>query len=81
MLANGWRTRNRPGAHETVAAYGAAELASHAGVREFNRMRRMRNRVEYGVSIEIGEDRLRADLARARAIVACVEAEWPGRDP
>lgn len=40
-------------------------------------MRRTRNRVEYGEWGGFGAAEIRADLTRARAIVAAVEAAWP----
>lgn len=80
MLASGYRVRSgRPGAHEAVALYASAALGRgpHGDdVRALNRMRRDRNRSEYESWWAEG-DELLADLDRARAIVAAVEAAWP----
>ncbi len=65
---------------ESVALYAEAALGSgpHAAhVRELDRMRRTRNRVEYDEWGGFGAAEIRADLERARAIVAAVEASWP----
>jgi hypothetical protein len=84
MLVSGWRVRSgRPGAHESVALYAEAALGTgaHGGdVRELDRMRRTRNRVEYGEWGGFGAAEIHADLRRARAIVAAVEAAWPATD-
>lgn len=79
MLAAGWRVRaSRPGAHEAVARYAVVALADGCpSARELDRMRRMRNRVEYGAVVELGAADLAADLGHARAIVAAAEAAWP----
>jgi YD repeat-containing protein len=81
MLAAGYRVRGgRPGAHEAVAQYATAALGSGPyaeDVGELDRMRRTRNRSEYGERPAPGASELRADMARARAIVAAVEASWP----
>ena len=81
MLATGWRVRaGRPGGHETVALYAEATLdhgPHSADVQALDRMRRTRNRVEYGEWGEWGSVALRDDLERARGIVAAVDAAWP----
>lgn len=80
MLASGRRVRGgRPGAHETVVLYAEAalEAGGHGDGREMDRMRRTRNRLEYGEWGELGSAELRADIERARAIVTAVEGAWP----
>ena len=81
MLANGYRPANQVGAHQTVVLYAEAALAqSGAGpaVVAFDRMRRVRNRSEYGQSV-IGAQVLATDLAHAQSIVVAVEADLPAR--
>lgn len=84
MLASGWRVRaGRPGGHEAVALYAEATLAKgphSADVQELDRMRRTRNRVEYGEWGEWGSAALRDDLERARGIVAAVDTAWPAAE-
>lgn len=81
MLASGWRVRSgRPGGHETTALYAEATLTSseHAdAVRELDRMRRTRNRVEYGQWADFGHTELQDDLKRAHQIVTAVLTAWP----
>jgi hypothetical protein len=76
MLAVGLRPRNAPGAHEATALYAAVAL-SGSGPQELDRMRRFRNRIEYGTTY-FSPDQVAHDLEHARAIVAAVEANWPG---
>jgi len=75
MLVSGYRvSKSRPGAHEATARYASFALGSgsHGGsVRRFDRMRRNRNRSEYG-AWQIGRSTLEADLVHARAIVEAV---------
>jgi hypothetical protein len=72
LLARGLRVaKNRPGAHETTGRYGVAEIADDPSFRAFDRMRRSRNRTEYGPG-HIGEEVLREDLSHAQAIVDAV---------
>lgn len=72
MLANGYRAANRPGAHEAVGLYGAAEVNDATGsVMRFQSMRLKRNRSEYH-DVPVGQQEVVADLARARDIVAAV---------
>lgn len=76
MLAAGYRVnKSRPGAHEATARYAVAVFAEapraeHA--QHLDRMRRNRNRSEYGVW-HVGRSTLRADLGHARGIVRAVE--------
>ena len=73
MLTNGYRPRNAPGAHAAAVAYARDALTGEPAVEHFERMRRSRNRSEYGTAhftIRVVEN----DLAHARAIVAAVEA-------
>lgn len=76
MLASGYRvSKGRVGAHEATARYASSVLGSGAHgehVRHFDRMRRNRNRLEYGVW-QIGRSTLEADLRHARGIVVAVE--------
>lgn len=76
MLAAGYRvSRGRLGAHEATARYAVAALGSGSqggSVARFDRMRRNRNRSEYGVW-RIGRSTLEADLVHARAIVEAVD--------
>jgi hypothetical protein len=73
MLAAGYRaSKNRPGAHEATARYASMALGDDA--RPFDRMRRNRNRSEYGVW-DVGRSTLEADLEHARRIVHAVENE------
>jgi HEPN domain len=78
MLAAGLRPRNAPGAHEATARYAAAALPGPAP-RELDRMRRFRNRIEYGTTY-FSAHQVAHDLEHARAIVAVVETsgrDWP----
>lgn len=77
MLANGLRATNRPGAHEATARYAEAVFArtSHRdAVSRFDRMRRTRNRSEYGGS-HLGPKVVEGDLARTRAILDAVRSK------
>lgn len=83
MLAAGLRARNAPGAHEAIALYAAAALDGPAP-RELDRMRRFRNRIEYGTT-HFSTAQVTHDLEYARAIVAAavaaLAATEPGRSP
>jgi len=79
MLAAGLRARNAPGAHEATALYAVAVLRGEAPA-ELDRMRRFRNRIEYGTT-HLGPRQVAHDLERARAIVAAVEATFPATGP
>lgn len=76
MLVSGYRvSKSRPGAHEATARYASSALGSgrHGdSARRFDRMRRNRNRSEYG-AWQIGRSTLKADLVHARGIVEAVE--------
>lgn len=79
MQANGYRATNRVGTHQAVVLYAEATLAQGVAgpdVAAFDRMRRVRNRSEYGHQV-IGAQVLAADLVHAEAIVAAVEADLP----
>ena len=83
MLASGYRvSRSRLGAHEATARYATAVLGKGHGddARHFDRMRRNRNRSEYG-AWEVGRSTVEADLRHARAIVLAVERELARRSP
>ena len=67
MLARGLRARNAPGAHEATARYAAATLTGPSS-RELDRLRRFRNRIEYGTT-NFESVQVEHDLAHARAIV------------
>lgn len=70
MLAAGYRVRAVAGSHEAVGIYAEAVIASPSA-REFQRMRRRRNKAEYD-DIVIGRADLTADLAHAEAMIAAV---------
>lgn len=70
MLAHGYRVRATAGAHEAVGIYAEA-MISAPSVREFQRMRRRRNKSEYGDTV-IGRADLTADLDHAAAIIQAV---------
>jgi uncharacterized protein (UPF0332 family) len=76
MLAAGYRAKSdKPGAHAAVVSYAEEALAGHAdaeAIANFDRMRRSRNRSEYG-AIAIGQAQLEADLEHAREIVRAVQ--------
>jgi hypothetical protein len=78
MVRSGYRvSKSRLGAHEATARYASSVLGSgpHGGsARRFDRMRRNRNRSEYG-AWQIGRSTLEADLVHARAIVEAVEED------
>ncbi len=70
MLGAGYRVRAVAGSHEAVGVYAEAVIASPSA-REFQRMRRRRNKAEYD-DIVIGRADLTADLAHAEAIIKAV---------
>jgi hypothetical protein len=76
LLASGYRVaKNRVGAHEATARYAAAVLGSKSrgkDARQLDRMRRNRNRLEYG-AWHVGGSTLESDLLHARGIVEAVE--------
>lgn len=74
MTAHGYRVRpRRLGAHAIVARYAESEI-SVPEIRHLDRMRRVRNRAEYG-ALGVGDSQLAADLAHAKAIVRAVAKE------
>jgi len=70
MLANGYRAQAIARAHEAVGDYAEAMITSPSS-REFQRMRRRRNKAEYD-DIVISRVDLAADLAHAEAIIEAV---------
>ncbi len=70
MLDAGYRVRAVAGAHEAVGVYAEAAISSPS-TREFQRMRRRRNKSEYD-DIAIGRADLSADLAHAETIIQAV---------
>ena len=62
------------GAHEAVGAYAEAVISSPSA-REFQRMRRRRNKSEYD-DIAIGRGDLAADLTHAEAIIQAVRNDF-----
>jgi uncharacterized protein (UPF0332 family) len=72
MLAAGYRAKSdKPGAHAAVVSYAEEALAGHAdaeAIANFDRIRRSRNRSEYG-AIAVGNAQLHVDLEHAREIV------------
>lgn len=75
MAATGYRVKaDRPGAHAAVVAYAAEALVSDApaeALLRFERMRRLRNRAEYG-GVTPGRSQVRTDLQHAEKIVRTV---------
>lgn len=77
MAANGLRvSKSRAGAHEATALYAAEVIggAYEADAKALNRMRRERNRAEYG-SWLISVARLRQDHLHAQRIVEAIRAD------
>ena len=73
MLAYGLRVTNHPGAHATTGRYAVIELGETFV--PFDRMRRRRNRSEYGTSL-VSETEVADALANARAMVAAVHTAF-----
>jgi hypothetical protein len=75
MAANGYRAKSdRPGAHAAVVAYAAEALSGQADAESlirFERMRRLRNRAEYGGATP-GRSQVAVDLRHAENIVRTV---------
>jgi hypothetical protein len=75
MAANGYRAKSdRAGAHAAVVAYAAEALAGQAeadSLTRFERMRRLRNRSEYGGATP-GRSQVATDLRHAENIVRAV---------
>jgi YD repeat-containing protein len=66
---------DRPGGHATTGRYGVLAIAGAADdLQAFDRMRRRRNRSEYGVAPAQPAD-VNDALGHARAIVAAVRAD------
>lgn len=82
MAASGIRAKSDvPGAHAAVVAYAQeafAGTADAAALASFDRMRRSRNRSEYG-GVTVSGRQAAADLGHAAAIVAGAEACLPNR--
>lgn len=76
MLAGGYRATNAPGAHRTVVLYAESELADEAPehVDHLDRMRRTRNRSEYGVRV-FGKAEIHNDLEHASGVVSAVREQ------
>lgn len=76
-LATGLRVRAVLGAHEAVGIYAVERVDDPTGsVREFQRMRKRRNKSEYG-DVVFGDADVRADLGHATTVVAAVRAALP----
>ena len=77
MIARGYRVAGgRLGGHEAVVRYAEASLSTapySEHVSHLDRMRRMRNRSEYGLAM-FGARQVQTDLEHAREIVAAVRA-------
>lgn len=76
LAASGYRiSKSKLGAHEATALYARAVIGGEYAedARALDRMRKQRNRVEYGVW-HIGEARLTSDLRHASRIVDAVRA-------
>ena len=73
MTSRGFRVpKGRPGGHETTTKYARSELpGADDALASFDRMRRDRNRSEYGVRA-FGEQEVADALANARAITQAV---------
>jgi hypothetical protein len=76
MSANGYRARaDRSGAHMAVVDYAEealADTANAAALQRFDRMRRLRNRAEYG-GVTVGRAQVVSDLRQSMEIVRAVE--------
>jgi hypothetical protein len=77
MLARGYRVAGgRLGGHEAMVRYAEASLSEgpySEHIAQLDRMRRARNRSEYGFAT-FGARQLETDLQHARGIVAAVQA-------
>lgn len=74
MLANGLRAGMSLGAHAAVGIYALERVPDLTGsVREFQRLRRRRNKSEYEDLI-VGAQDVATDLQHAENIVAAVRA-------
>jgi hypothetical protein len=74
LMAAGLRVKaDRPGSHRTVVQYAQVVVVGvDDHLRHFDRMRRRRNRSEYGVGV-FGAAEVTTDLEHARAIVVAVQ--------
>jgi hypothetical protein len=75
MLAHGYRAKDRPGSHAAVVLYAEDALQSSVAgeaLANFDRMRRSRNRTEYG-AVELPPRQVCTDLQHAQAIVEAVK--------
>lgn len=73
MLVAGYRPRSdRPGAHRAVVLYAQTELAGAPEVAHLDRIRRTRNRSEYGARV-LTPAEVRVDLVHVTALVARVD--------
>lgn len=68
ITAAGYRVTSRPGAHVAFGEYASAGLLSSGDVARFNRVRRNRNRSEYGVA-HFDAHVVEAELAWAQHVV------------
>jgi uncharacterized protein (UPF0332 family) len=76
LAAQGLAVASRPGAHAAVADY-AMTLGQPRTFRALDRMRRNRNRSEYGTR-EFSVSEVDRDLAKAEAMVDAIEALLDG---
>jgi hypothetical protein len=74
MTSQGLRATSRPGHHAALIIYATARLATRlnsADLAALDRIRRTRNRGEYGAEM-IPVDQVRADLAIGRRIAQAI---------
>lgn len=71
LLKTGHRVKARPGAHQALAQYAKslASTTSEPALARFDRLRRNRNRSEYG-SKNFGQAEVQEAIATARAILS-----------
>ncbi|MFQ5524377.1 MAG: HEPN domain-containing protein [Acidimicrobiia bacterium] len=77
LLKTGHRVKSRPGAHRALARYAnsLANMTNEPALARFDRLRRNRNRSEYG-STSFGEAEVREAIATAQSIqAACSKIE------
>jgi hypothetical protein len=81
LLTTGHRVRSRPGSHQALAQF-ANQLATQTGepgLKRFDRLRRNRNRSQYG-SRTFGKAEVREAIDTATAIrAACAPLRWSRR--
>jgi hypothetical protein len=75
MLARGLRATNQPGAHATTGRYALIEIGE--AFAPFDRMRRRRNRTEYGMSF-VSQSEVAAAVANGHAMLEAVRAALAG---